>query len=179
MVDSVGDRDPQPGQSINGSQGKFILDEWSRLISTNDPKRSKPVVLHSCHVACSANYFSGPTLTTAPCNASDPRQLFSVPDANEGNTRGFLSDGGTGLCAGCLHINTGCGNTALTIHNDSGLGLGMSGCLNGSAQGLFFMANGSIRRGALGAPATCLGLAGGVGPQVTYLKATLDQPLLS
>ena len=72
MVDSVGDRDPQPAQELNGSQGKFLLDEWSRLVSTT------PVVLHSCHVACSANYFSGPTLLAAPCDDSDPRQLFEL-----------------------------------------------------------------------------------------------------
>lgn len=167
MVDSVGDREPQPNQRVNGSQGKFILDEWSRLIAA---KRSgPPVILHSCHVACSANYFSGPTLTTAPCNESDPRQQFELADGPSG--RDFLSDAGTGLCAGCLHVNTGCGNTALTVHNASGLGLGMQGCVNSSSQTMFWFDPGAdgagpIRHGAAISSATCLGLAGGVGPQV-------------
>jgi hypothetical protein len=179
MVDSVGDRDPQPVQEVNGSQGKYLLDEWSRLVSTAPPGplpsgagQRTPVVLHSCHVACSANYFSGPTLLAAPCNDSDPRQLFELVDGP--NRSGFLSEAGTGLCAGCLHVNNGCGNTALAPrspggYNASGLGLGLQACANGSAQASFYFdpEHGMIQRSAgPRAPPSCLGLAIPTAPQV-------------
>ena len=60
-----------------------------------------------------------------------------------------------------LHVNTGCGNTALT--NSSGLGLGMEGC---SGQGAFYFDAAGLIRSKQGAT-TCLGLAGGIGPQVS------------
>jgi hypothetical protein len=80
MVDSVGDRDPQPAQEPkkpgDPSQGKYLLTEWSRIIT--EKKAKNPVILHSCHVDCSASYFSGPTLLVQSCNDSDPRQMWDL-----------------------------------------------------------------------------------------------------
>lgn len=73
-----------------------------------------PVILHSCHVVCSASYFYGPTLRVSPCNDSDPRQQFELGVGV--NSSGTLSDAGTGLCAGCLHVNTGTLRVAQATH---------------------------------------------------------------
>jgi hypothetical protein len=166
MVDSVGDHDPQPAQQPkhpgDPSQGKYLLTEWSNLI--RNKTTGPPVILHSCHVVCSASYFYGPTLRVSACNKSDPRQQFELGVGV--NSSGTLSDAGTGLCAGCLHVNTGCGNTALK--NASGLGYGMQGC---SGQGNFYF-NQSTAGGAdagmiMSKPNGCLVLAQqGKGPQV-------------
>jgi len=170
MVDAVADRDPQPGQMSpgpRGSQGKFLLDEWNSLIKANSAKRP-PVVLHSCHVACSANYFAGPTLEIATCNASDSKQHFSLGEGIA--DAGDLSDGSSGLCAGCLHVNIGCGNTALK--SSSGLGYGMSGgCSETGGFGDFYRNSSLGDRIVSKRSGGCLGLVNGTGRQVVLLSA--------
>lgn len=74
----MADRDPQPAQEPkhpgDPSQGQYLLNEWSRIIT--EKKAEPPVILHSCHVACSASYFSGPTLQVQICNASGAPPLL-------------------------------------------------------------------------------------------------------
>ena len=100
-----------------------------------------------------------------------PFYIYSSRPSQGPNRSGFLSDDGTGLCAGCLHVNSGCGNTALAPrspggYNASGLGLGLQGCANASEQDSwsFDPENSMIYRSAgPRAPLSCLGLASPTG----------------
>ena len=175
MVDSVGIM-PNPYHPRGGGpQGmsKFMLGEWRHRIDARAAAGQSPVILHSCHVACSGNYFSGPTLALAACNGTAPNQLFEL--SADGDAPGFMRDGDRGLCVGCADaLNIPCANTA--AHNASGLGYGMQACLAGPTAGseagsqLF---NFSTKTGKITGPGgSCLGLAqDGAGPQVVSLPS--------
>ena len=135
MVDSVGNEPPFPKSDQRWWR-------WPRQVLTNWGEKvkaftSRPIVLHSCHNGCGTP-FKGPTLLTAPCNATDRSQLWSVPaDDTKGSTAapwpsGYLRDAAEGLCVGCgAYAPAGgpCANDALTFHgNGSGFGAGMAAC---------------------------------------------------
>ena len=121
MVDSVGNEPPYPKSDQRWwSWPKTLLTEWSAKVQNF----SRPIILHSCHNRCGST-FSGPTLLAAACNASDPRQLWSVPQQDQA---GYLADAGEGLCVGCGDYVGSCANDALQIKNGSGHGAGMASC---------------------------------------------------
>ena len=153
MVDSVGImRQPEHAGTDGRGQGKWQVGEWRRLIDQHQPPDRKGVILHSCHVACAGNYFSGPTLAVAKCDAADTRQQFTMSSSG-----GVLRDGDSGLCAGC--IVGPCANTALHNTTGGGLGFGMQGCVDGNAAQSAFSWNVSDRviRASSG---SCLALVG-------------------
>lgn len=133
MVDSVGsyggDNRPYPKTDPRWwGWNKELLTLWAEKIGNY----SRPVILHSCHNGCGST-FVGPTLVTAPCNDSDPSQMWDIARTADGKAlsgvSSYFRDAGRGLCVGCGNFwGQPCANDALTFNNGSGHGAGLQAC---------------------------------------------------
>jgi hypothetical protein len=156
MVDSVGMTAPA-GKDRHAWQHSLISGWASTMLdySKRDPPRT--IIFHACHAGC-GGAFTGPTLRVQACNASDPRQWWSINSTSpygepveppSVSRASLLLNGASGLCAGCT--NGPCANDARSEGaNITGAGLGLQACAPpgmGSQNQQFTLAsNGQILR---------------------------------